>query len=102
MSETIEVVHQPERARFTIFVDGVEAGHAATRPYGSKAINVHHTEIDDAFGGRGLGSKLVKGTLDQIRDSGLKVVPGCPFVQSYIEKHPEYEDLLAPSGPAED
>jgi len=45
--------------------------------------------------GRGIGSKLVRATLDQVRSEGLKVVPRCSFVRAYMERHPEYADLLA-------
>jgi predicted GNAT family acetyltransferase len=41
-----------------------------------------------------IGSKLIKGALDQVRADGLKVIAQCPFVKAYIEKHPEYADLL--------
>jgi predicted GNAT family acetyltransferase len=50
--------------------------------------------VPDALAGRGVGSKLVKGALDQVRSQGLKVVARCPFVKAYIEKHAEYADLL--------
>ena len=46
------------------------------------------------LGGKGAGSRLVKGALDQVRADGLKVIPQCPFVKAYIDKHPEYADLL--------
>ena len=44
--------------------------------------------------GRGIGSQLAKGALDQVRKRGMKVVPLCPFIKAYIEKHAEYQDLL--------
>jgi len=50
--------------------------------------------VPDALAGRGVGSKLVRGALDQARGRGLKVVAQCPFVKGYIEKHPDYADLL--------
>ena len=46
------------------------------------------------LGGKGIGSKLVKGALDQVRADGLKVVAQCPFVKGWIGKHPDYADLL--------
>ena len=46
------------------------------------------------LGGKGIGPKLVKGALDQVRADGLKVVAECPFVKGWIEKHPEYTGLL--------
>jgi len=48
-----------------------------------------HTEIDPAYEGQGLGSVLVKGALDDLRERGLTVVPLCPFVREYLERHPE-------------
>jgi predicted GNAT family acetyltransferase len=53
-----------------------------------------HTEIDDAFEGRGLGSILVRAALDAARSRGLAVRPDCPFVRGYIARHPEYLDLV--------
>ena len=49
---------------------------------------------DANSGGKGIGSKLVKGALDQVRSEGLTVVAECPFVKGYIDKHPEYSVLL--------
>lgn len=54
-----------------------------------------HTLVPPEIEGRGVGSKLIGGALDLVRDRGLRVVPQCPFVRAYIEKHPEMRDLLA-------
>jgi predicted GNAT family acetyltransferase len=71
-------------------------GHLAATYYqiADGVITFVHTEVPDALAGRGVGSKLVKGALDQVRSQGLKVVAQCPFVKAYIEKHAEYADLL--------
>jgi predicted GNAT family acetyltransferase len=71
-------------------------GHLAATYYqiANGVITFIHTEVPDALAGRGVGSKLVKGALDQVRSQGLKVVAQCPFVKAYIEKHAEYADLL--------
>ena len=57
-------------------------------------ITITHTEVPTALRGRGIGSVLVRGTLDLARAQGLKVVSRCPFVSAYLGKHPEYNDLL--------
>ena len=57
-------------------------------------ITITHTEVPTALRGRGLGSVLVKGSLDLARAQGRKVVSRCPFVSAYLDKHPEYDDLL--------
>jgi hypothetical protein len=54
-----------------------------------------HTVVPEAIEGRGVGSALIKGALDQVRGEGLKVVPACAFVKAYIDRHEEYRDLLA-------
>ena len=71
---------------------GVVAGFAAYRRYPDRIVFTH-TVVDDAFEGRGVGSTLVRAALDAVREEGLRVVPQCPFVRSYIERHPEYADL---------
>jgi len=72
---------------------GVVAGFAAYRR-SPKRIVFTHTVVDDAFEGRGVGSTLVRAALDAAREEGLTVVPRCPFVRAYIEKHPDYADLV--------
>jgi predicted GNAT family acetyltransferase len=53
-----------------------------------------HTEVPQELSGRGIGSRLARGVLDDIRAAGLKVVAKCPFMAGYIGKHPEYADLV--------
>jgi predicted GNAT family acetyltransferase len=57
-------------------------------------ITFIHTEVPPELGGKGVGSKLVQGAIDQVRAEGMKVIPGCPFIKAWIGKHPEYKDLL--------
>ncbi|MGI5488966.1 GNAT family N-acetyltransferase [Microtetraspora malaysiensis] len=87
------VVDDPEAERFEIIVEGTVAGFADYRRHGSQ-ISFPHTEIDPAYGGRGLGSTLVRGALDASRAAGLSVLPYCPFVRDYIARHPGYLDLV--------
>jgi predicted GNAT family acetyltransferase len=82
-----------ERKRFELEVEG----HIAFSEYrrNGNVIEIRHTEVPPALGGKGVGSRLVRGLLDLIRAEGAKAVPVCPFVKAYIEKHPEYADLKA-------
>ena len=89
----IEIVAAPDRDRFEILVDGALAGHSDYVRKGDLVIFTH-TEIDPAYEGRGLGSKLVRGALDAVRAADDPIVPLCPFVASYVDKHPEYDDLV--------
>ena len=71
-------------------------GHLATEHYklDGNVITFEHTDVPKELGGRGVGSILVQGALDQVRADGLKLIPECPFVKAWIEKHPDYQDLV--------
>jgi predicted GNAT family acetyltransferase len=83
----------PDQHRFEIWVGGVLAGFTVYRPQPDRYTFVH-TEIDPAFGGRGLASILIKAALDEMRERGIAVLPQCPFVRRYISRHSEYLDLV--------
>jgi predicted GNAT family acetyltransferase len=91
---TTEVRDNPDEGQFEIVVDGKVAGLTQYRRRDGKAHFVH-TEIDDAYEGQGLASKLVRGALDQVRGWNEPVVAECSYVAGWIDKHPEYQDLLA-------
>lgn len=82
-------------AGYEITVDGVRAGVAEYRRRGDRVVFTH-TEIDAAFEGKGIGSALAKAALDDVRGRGLKAVPLCAFIRAWIERHPDYQDLVAP------
>jgi uncharacterized protein len=88
-----DVVNNREHQRFELAVEG----HIAASYYklADGVITFMHTEVPPELGGKGVGSKLIKGALDQARAEGLKVVALCPFVKAYIDKHAEYADLVA-------
>ncbi|AXK80097.1 N-acetyltransferase [Pseudolabrys taiwanensis] len=81
------------RHRFELDLDG----HTAFSTYRREGtlLTILHTEVPQELNGRGIGSKLVRGVLDIARAEGSKVKPLCPFVASYMDKHPEYADLRA-------
>jgi predicted GNAT family acetyltransferase len=58
------------------------------------AVNMFHTEVPPEYQGQGLAGKLAAAALDWARTKGLKVIPGCPYIQGYLTKHPEYSDLV--------
>jgi predicted GNAT family acetyltransferase len=71
-------------------------GHLAAAHYerDGDVITFEHTEVPSELGGKGVGSALIRGALDQVRAEGLKVVAQCPFVKAWIAKNPAYADLL--------
>ncbi|WP_153504618.1 GNAT family N-acetyltransferase [Cumulibacter manganitolerans] len=91
---TIDVRKNAELHRYEAVADGdTVAGFAEYKENGD-TVTFTHTEVDDAFGGEGVGGQLAKVALDQSRSDGKRVVPLCPFIKGYIEKHPEYADLV--------
>jgi predicted GNAT family acetyltransferase len=80
--------------RFEMRVDGALAGFADYHDRGTHRRVFTHTEIDPAYEGHGLGSRLVRFVLDDARSRGLDVIPVCPFVRSWLESHPDYVDLV--------
>ncbi len=61
-----------------------------------EALTLLHTEVPKAFEGKGVGGKLAQAALEYARSEGLKVVPRCSFVRTYILRHPEYRNLVEP------
>jgi predicted GNAT family acetyltransferase len=96
----ITVADAPERGQFEIALDGAPAGFAAYQRLG-RVIAFTHTEVDGSFEGHGLGGRLISFALDSVREAGMDVLPYCPFVRSYIERHPDYLDLVPPRRRAE-
>jgi len=88
------VTMNAETHRFEVSLDG----ETAFAEYGllHDAIVLPHTVVPDAFAGKGVGSALAKAALAYARDHGLKVRPICPFMAGYINKHPEWQDLVHP------
>jgi predicted GNAT family acetyltransferase len=93
----IDIRDHPAARRFEAWVDGSLAGFAEFERQDGRLVFVH-TEVDPAFAGRGVGSRLAAGALDSARERGLKVIPVCPFIRSFIRDHPAYRDLVAGRG----
>ena len=81
------VVDNPELERYERYVGDELAGRIV---YGSRngSVTLIHTEIDPAFKGQGLGDKIVSAALADLEQRGLRMIPVCPFVRSYLDRHP--------------
>jgi uncharacterized protein len=86
------VVNNPSQHRYQLTVDG----HTAATYYqiADGVITFDHTEVPPELGGKGIGSKLITGALDQVRADGLKVIANCEFVKAFIGRNAAYQDLL--------
>lgn len=90
-----KVTHETTAERYLITVDGRDAGYA-DYIQGDGVRDFHHTVIDPEFRGQGLSKPLIQAALDDTRAAGDKVRPLCSAVAGFIEKHPEYRDLVQP------
>lgn len=94
MSDAVVVTDNHDASRFEAHVGGVLAGVVDYQLSGDGFIVFPHTKVLPEFEGRGIGSALVRQALDQVRADGeLTVVPVCPFVRTWIQRHPEYTDM---------
>jgi predicted GNAT family acetyltransferase len=97
VSDEPTVTNDAERQRYEIHLGSELAGFVAYHAQPG-LITVLHTEVEPAYEGQGVGSRLVEGMLDDVRARGLRVLPICPFVRAYVRRHPEVRDLVAPGG----
>jgi predicted GNAT family acetyltransferase len=87
------VADNTDAKRYEIRSEGELAGFVTYR-LRSDSLELMHTEIDEEFEGRGLGSRLISFALDDARERGLAVMPFCPFVNDYMRRHRQYVELV--------
>lgn len=91
---TITVVDNLDLERFEArLADGAVVGSAYYEREPGVVIFTH-TEVDPSMEGKGVGSQLAVGALSQVREAGDKIVPLCPFIRAYVNRHPEWQDLV--------
>lgn len=88
------VADNPQRNRYEATVGAVTAAFSDYRLVRGRIVFIH-TEVAPEFERRGIGSRLARGLLDDTRTRGLRVTPLCEFIAGYIERHPEYADLVS-------
>ena len=87
------ITDDPEQSRYELRVAGELAGFLTYHLRG-QAISLTHTEVEPPFQGKGLATHLARFSLDDARNRGVAVLPFCPYVNSWIRKHPEYAGLV--------
>jgi uncharacterized protein len=91
--ERIKVADAPERERYELSLGGEVVGFTAYRARPGLIAFVH-TEVDERLQGRGLADRLIRFALEDARARGLAVLPFCPFVKAFIERHREFGQLV--------
>ncbi len=89
----VQVVHQEQASRFEAEVEG-DLGLLEYRMMGDR-MAITHTEVPKHLEGRGIGGALVRAAMDHARARGMQVAPYCPFARAWLERHPDYDDLVA-------
>jgi predicted GNAT family acetyltransferase len=89
-----EVILNTERNRFELEIEN-QIAFIEFDKIEPNILDFVHTEVPEELSGKGIGSKLAKGALKYSKDNNLKVIPSCPFIKNYIEKHSEWQPLLA-------
>lgn len=89
----IDVVDDAEALQYEVTVDGEQVGLIRYTRDGD-TITLVHTEVEPKWEGQGIAATLVQRALDDVRAHGRRVVPLCPYVAKYIQRHAEYADLV--------
>lgn len=96
MNDELPVIRdRVDAARYEARIDGELAGFVEYRQAGTRRILLH-TEVLPVFEGRGIGSALARYTLGAARASGARVTVKCPFIRTWLARHPEYVDVVTP------
>ena len=93
--EELVIADVPANGRYEASLDGVLAGWVDYRRMGHRLVAIH-TEVLPDFGGRGIGSSLVRRVIADARSAGERISPLCPLFQAHFQRHPEDQDVLAP------
>jgi predicted GNAT family acetyltransferase len=98
---TFSISNNPQRGRFEVLDAGTVIGQAAyVDDVGAGQRIFYHTEINEEYGGRGLARMLAAQALDETIAAGLTIVPVCPYIKKYLDKHPDYAAHVVPPTPA--
>lgn len=88
------LVNDTAARRYRLLLDDVEVGYSEYDPVAPASILIKHTEVLSQHEGKGLGARLVRGMLEDIRAQGKTVIPICPYALNFIRRHREYSDLV--------
>jgi uncharacterized protein len=91
MSE-ISIRHNPDRSRYEVLDGDRIIGKANYREYGDgQGLRIfYHTVIENEYGGQGLAGRLASLALNETVSAGVSIVPVCPYIHKYLDRHPEY------------
>lgn len=100
--KTITVRHDPDNHRYELLDGETAIGKTEYVPASNQARReriFYHTEVSDAYAGKGLAAVLAKHALDDTITAGLTIIPVCPYIKNWIRRHPDYRQHAAPIRP---
>lgn len=94
--QNLQVINNLSEGQFEARLGEDAAGFIAYRMQRDNVYVMLHTEVRAEYEGQGVAHKLVHDALELVKAEGSRIVPLCPYVQSYLRRHPEYEELVVP------
>lgn len=89
----MEIIHDADKQKFYVIFDDLESHLEYVRSH--EVLNLNHTYVPNELRGKGIAGKLVKVALTYAEENNLKIIPSCSYVADYVQRHKEYEFLLA-------
>jgi len=89
----MEILHDIQKQKFYVVVDGLESHLEYVKM--ENVLNLIHTYVPDALRGKGIAGEVVKAALTYAEENELKIIPSCSYIVAYIQRHKEYENLVA-------
>ena len=94
----VTMANEPQASRFTASAEGRVVG-AAEYVVANGLRHFTHTEVDPELQGQGIAGRLARFALDDTRAQGFRAVPHCSYIAAWIDRHPDYADLVVGTGP---
>ena len=87
--------NNPDLTRVEALVDGKVVGYSQYHVEADGTLCFFHTEVDDDREGQGIGGQLAAGVIQVAREEGVRIIPECSFIRSYLRRHPDAQDVVA-------
>jgi len=91
---SLDLQHDETAGKYYVLVDGQEA-HVTYEKVSDRTFDLHHTFVPEELRGQSIAQEMVGKVLDDIKAKGNDFIPSCPFIEAYVEKHPQYREIVA-------
>ena len=77
-----------------IYPSGFPSNKGHFTDAGEDRFIIDHTEVEEAYNGKGVGKEMLLAAVDFARKNGKTIIPLCPFAKATFQKHDELQDVL--------